>query len=429
MSSTIPIFALVDCNNFYVSCERVVDPSLEGKPVVVLSNNDGIVVARSNEVKALGVPMGAPLFKVKDILQKAKAKVFSSNFRLYGEMSSRVLNVLKDFCADIQVYSIDEAFLYLSNLDLKDFVSFGSDLRSAIKTRTGIPVSVGIAGTKTLAKVASEFGKKKPDLNGVLSFVTSEGCAEEENFINEYLSQLPVGDIWGVGRQYTKMLDSYGISTALEFKQLPESFIKKSMTVGGLRTLMELRGVSCIPLENEEKPRKGILCSRSFGKPVTDVTLLREAVSTFTSNVCEKLRSQGSKAYRIDVFIRTSVFREGDKKFKNSGFLKLSEASDSTVDFIKAAHLILSKIYKKGYDYKKVGVYLSEIVPKNFGQLNLFQPKGHDKFRKIDELKDSLNSKMGKDTIFYASCGVEKAWRGNKHYSHDNNLLDLRMLN
>ena len=276
----MPTFALVDCNNFYVSCERVFQPKLEGKPVLVLSNNDGCVIARSNEVKALGVKMGAPFFQMRDLIREHGIKVFSSNYALYGDMSRRVHNTLAGMAPASEEYSIDEAFLDLSGLTKLE--AHARHIRERVKMWTGIPVSVGIGPTKVLAKIANHVAKKRPEHGGVFDI----GNVDTDSV----LATVPVGEIWGVGRQYAKFLTENGVHTALDLKQASDSWVRAHMTVVGLRTLHELRGVSCIPLEEVEPERKGIACTRSFGKPVTSLPELREAVATYASRVGEKLR-------------------------------------------------------------------------------------------------------------------------------------------
>lgn len=406
------VYALVDCNSFYASCERVFDPSLEKRPVVVLSNNDGIVVARTKEVKRLGVPMGAAYFKARDILEKNNGAVFSSNYELYGDISRRVMDTLAHFTNDIEIYSIDEAFLRLDRLCVKsiqDYVDLGRKIRHAVKKHTGVPVSVGIASTKTLSKVANEIAKKYSKYQGSLSLV------EKKDFqIDKYLSEIDVEDIWGIGRQYGKMLRSHGVENALDFKRIHPNFVKKTMTVMGLRTQMELKGVSCLPLEMVIKPKKGIVCSRSFGRLVKTEKELREAVSTYVSTACENLRQQESRAYGIEVFIRTNFFRDQDKQFFAHKKARLSEASDYTPDFIDLALESLHEIYRSGYNYYKAGVFLYKIILKEVGQKSLFNSFFIDKDDRKETLStivDQVNEIHDKNGLFYASSGIKKSWK------------------
>jgi DNA polymerase V len=408
-TSSDPVFALVDCNNFYASCERVFHPELEKKPVVVLSNNDGIIVARSREVKALGIPMGVPYFEYEKVLTKAGVAVFSSNYELYGDMSHRVMQSLYEFTPDLEIYSIDEAFMRLDDLALTDFLAYGVRICAAVKTWTGIPVSVGIAGTKTLAKAANELAKKNPDYNGVLNFVGLPEAA-----VNTYLNALNVADVWGIGRQYSTMLKAYGIETALQFKELPEAFVKQKMTVGGLRTQLELKGINCTPLEPKTGPSKSICRARSFSHLVTDKKELEESVANYASWACEELRSQGQKARRIDVFIRTSYFRKTDKPYYGNYYQTLPVASDYTPDFIRAAVHVLDKIYKPGYNYKKAGVYLSQLSANSVEQQSLFDSVslgGAKKRSVLSTVLDKINDAHGRNILFYGACGINRNWK------------------
>lgn len=404
------IFALVDCNNFYVSCERVFNPKLENKPVVVLSNNDGCCVARSNEVKKLGVKMGEPLFKIRDLVLKHKIQVFSSNYELYADISNRVMQTLFTFSPDVEVYSIDEAFVNIGGLAISSFQETGLEIRKRILDWVGVPVSVGIAPTKTLCKIANEVVKKNPNYKGVLSLTEMS-----ENEINKILQNIEVSDIWGVGRQYTKKLNSYGISTAYDFKYSNPDFIKKIMTIGGLKTQTELKGISCIPLEYEIPDKKGICSSRSFGRPLTTFNELREAVSNFVSISSEKLRSQNSKCLRITVFIQTNRFKQNEKQYSNSYTYEFQSPTSYTPDLIKASSFALSKIFRTGYIYKKAGVFLSEIQNENQIQevlfnMDIFQYTGPKKDFLIREI-DFLNEKFGNNTVTFGSNGFKKSWK------------------
>lgn len=404
------IFALVDCNNFYVSCERIFNPKLENKPVIVLSNNDGCCVARSNEAKKLGIKMGEPFFKVKELVAKNNIQVFSSNYELYGDVSNRVVQTLFTFTPDIEVYSIDEAFLNLKNLDIPDYYSKGLEIRERILKWVGVPVSVGIAPSKTLCKIANEIVKKNKDYKGVMSLINK---SEEE--IDEVLKQIDVCDVWGIGRQYSKKLYEEKINTAYDFKYSNPKFIQKIMTINGLRTQEELKGISCIPIMQEIPDKKGICSSRSFGKYVTNFEEIREAVSSYTTTASEKLRNQNSKCYKITVFIRTNPFRKNDKQYANSKSYNFLESTSYTPDLIKAATYLLKQIYKEGYQYQKAGVFLTEIVPEEESQKTLFNmdlfqyksPKKDFLIRKVDE----INSNLGNNSIIFASSGIKKEWK------------------
>jgi DNA polymerase V len=404
------VFALIDCNNFYASCERVFNPLLENKPVIVLSNNDGCCVARSNEAKKLGIKMGEPFFKIKDLIEKNNVNVFSSNYELYGDISNRVVSTLFTFSPDVEVYSIDEAFVNLKNLAVSDYRNTGKQIREKILNWTGIPVSVGISPTKTLSKVANEFVKKNKSLNGVLSLID---YSEEE--IDNLLRELDVSDVWGIGRQYSKKLREDGINTAYDFKYSNPKYIQKIMTIGGIKTQQELKGISCIPIEYEIPDKKGICTSRSFGKNVATFNELKEAISTYTTTASEKLRLQNSKCFRITVFIRTNPFRINDKQYSNSCSYNFQEATQYTPDLIKAGISLLTKIYKSGYYYQKAGILLTEIIPQGKEQESLFNldnlqyknPKKDLVIQKVDE----INSLFGNNTLIFGSSGIKKEWK------------------
>jgi len=297
----VPLFALVDCNNFYASCERLFRPELRGKPVVVLSNNDGCVIARSNEAKALGIPMGAPAFQWEHLFRKQGVAVFSSNFLLYGDLSARVMSVLADMSPQVEVYSIDEAFLDLSGVAHP--VALCRDIRAQVLRWTGIPVSIGLAHTKTLAKAANRRAKKDTSLNGVFNHT-----AEADP--NALLSGMDVGDVWGIGPRHQKRLWARGVRTALDFARLPRDWVQKEMSVVGLSTLLELQGISCMSFERAPAARKSILCSRSFGQLVEDKEHLREAVCAYAARAAEKLRHEGQETQAVQVFAHTPRHRE-----------------------------------------------------------------------------------------------------------------------
>ncbi|MBN1902493.1 Y-family DNA polymerase, partial [Candidatus Sumerlaeota bacterium] len=358
------IFALVDCNNFYASCERVFNPRFEGKPVVVLSNNDGCVIARSEEAKAIGVKMGQPAFQSEGLFKKHGVLVFSSNYSLYGDMSDRVMETLEQFTSDIEVYSIDEAFLALPYDASEEITNHARDIRQTVKKWTGIPVSIGIGSTKTLAKIASKIGKKNPSLKGVFNI------AEHER-MDEILGKFPVGDIWGVGPRYEAFLKKHGINTALQLKNSSDAWVKKHMSVMGLRTVMELRGVPCFSLEEMPVPKKGIMSSRSFGRPVESLDELKEALASYTACAAEKLRSQNSAASILHVFLMTNRFKKNEPQYYSSSTTVLPIPSSYTPEMIRFAQEQLEKIYKSGYRYKKIGVFLAEIVSQDRIQLNL----------------------------------------------------------
>ncbi|RJR26815.1 Y-family DNA polymerase [candidate division WWE3 bacterium] len=401
------VFLLADCNNFYVSCERVFNPDLENRPVAVLSNNDGCIVARSNEVKALGIPMGAPVFKYKSLLEKHGVVILSSNYELYGDMSGRVMEVLSSFTDNIEYYSIDEAFLDITDLNISDYSTLAREMRDRIRLWTGIPVSIGVAVTKTLAKAANELAKKTTEFGGVLSLINLGDAA-----LDVLMDRVDVSDVWGIGRQYTKLLRNYGINTALDFKTAPSAFVKQHMTVAGQRTQMELRGVSCISLETEFKMKKGIISSRSFGRAITELSDLEEAVSSYVTTACQKLRSEGAVAKKVCVYIRTNNFRRNDSQYNAFASKELLGYSSHTSDFIGPALSVLRKVYRKGYRYYKAGVYISKIrACTGFVPLSLFEPSGSKK-SVVSSIVDKINDRYRADTVFFASCGISRDWTG-----------------
>ena len=395
------VFALVDCNNFFASCERVFRPDLWGKPIVVLSNNDGNIIARSDESKALGIKMAEPYFKTKDFLKKNGVEVFSSNYTLYGDMSHRVMSVLKYLEPDVEIYSIDEAFISLPAGKEFNFTDHGQHIKAVVQRWTGIPVSIGFAHTKTLAKIANRIAKKNSHHEGVFDLTT---CGD----IDSILSQIKVKDIWGIGRQYTKKLNNHGIFTARELKYSNDKWIRKHLTIMGLRTVWELRGKPCIPIEDAPAPKKGIITSKSFGHPVTSLEELKEAVATYVSRAAEKLRSQYSIANSLHVFLSTNRFKPDTPQYSNSLLMVLPEPTASTPILIKHSLNNLEKIYRSGFEYKKAGVMLAEIMPEAYRQGNLFSQNNDD--RKLMDALDGINAKWGRSTVQYAATGFKKAW-------------------
>ena len=398
------LFALVDCNNFYVSCERVFNPIIEGKPVVVFSNNDGNVVARSSEAKALGIQFGAPAFECEQLIKKNGVYAFSSNYALYGDMSQRVMNTLSGFVPEMEIYSIDEAFLSFSGLSsVKDLTGYACQIRKTVKRWTGIPTSIGIAPTKTLAKLANKLAKKNPEHRGVCSVI-------EHPELDRLLDSVKVEDVWGVGVQYTKLLNLNGIFTALELKNAPDRWVKKQMTVMGLRTVWELRGHSCIPLEKAPPPKKGIISSRSFGRPVKSLAELKEALASYVSRAAGKLRAQRSVALFITVFLGTNPFKD-EPQYHNSMTLRLPVPTSYTAELIRHAHRILEELYRPGFRYKRTGVLFTEIIPEDQAQLNLFKPPSSGKQDTLMRTVDRINMRWGANTVTHAAEGIQKGWR------------------
>jgi DNA polymerase V len=400
------VFALVDCNNFYASCERLFRPELNGKPVIVLSNNDGCIVARSNEAKALGIPMGTPLFKVKHLIARHKVHVFSSNYALYGDLSHRVMDVLRQMEPEVEVYSIDEAFIALPVTKVWDRVKYAAELRERVRKHVGIPVSIGIATTKTLAKIANRVAKKEAQFNGVFDLVGNSQ-------IDQVLEKMEVNDVWGIGGRSTEKLNSRGIYTALDLKRADDTWIRKQLTVVGARTVMELNGISCISIENAPACPKSIMTSRSFGHPVTDIEDLREAVITFVSIAGAKLRKQGVEAGALNLFISTGPFDE-KAQYSNNQTITLHQPTSSTPELITAALQGLKSLYRSGYRYRKAGIMLAGIVQQGYSrQLDLFsfsQPAVKEDKELMTAL-DKINSKWGRSTIQYGMTTAEdKPW-------------------
>lgn len=395
------MFSLVDCNSFYASCEQVFNPRLIGKPVIVLSNNDGAVIARSKEAKQW-IDMGEPYFKVKPLIDKHKIHVFSSNYELYGDMSSRVMNILSELAPESEIYSIDECFLSFPQWQPQDLLSHGQTIRNTVKQWTGIPVSVGFAPTKTLAKVANKAAKK---VDGVR-------LLREADDIDSMLEKMDVEDLWGIGRQYAKMLKSNGITTGLHLKNAKDGWVKKHMTIVGLRLVYELRGIPCLSIESIRPAKKGICTSRSFGKVVTKFTEIVEAVSNFAANCALKLRKQNSCAGVVTVFVHTNRFNTDKPQYSNHRSIRLPVATDSTPEIIHYALIALEKIYKEGYEFKKAGVIVMNIVPNNAVQLNLFDTVDRVKQTHIMTALDDVNKKMGKNTVKLAVQGYQNKSTG-----------------
>jgi DNA polymerase V len=402
-----PVFALVDCNNFYASCERVFTPRLEGQPIVVLSNNDGCVVARSNEAKALGIGMGVPEFQIRPLLRAHHVHVFSSNYTLYGDMSQRVMETIEQFCPNLEVYSIDEAFLSLLGFERHNLTEYGRQIRRTVKQWTGIPVSVGIAETKTLAKIANRIAKRTPDLEGVFDLLA---CSDRDAL----LSRVAVEDVWGIGRNHACVLNQHGITTALQLRGVDDQWIRRRMGIVGLRLVMELRGISCLGLEQCPAPKQSITCSRAFGTLIHTLAEMEEAVSVYTSRVAEKLRREQLAAMVLTVSLTTNEFKEGPQ-YSNALTLKLPIATDSTTDLIRSALQGIRAIYRDGYRYKKAGVMLADLVPASQRQADLFDYRDREKSKRLMSALDSINDRWGAGTLQYASSGISNAWKTQFH--------------
>tara|TARA_Y100000590_G_scaffold423906_1_gene530222 strand:- start:1240 stop:2520 length:1281 start_codon:yes stop_codon:yes gene_type:complete len=410
--------ALIDCNSFYVSCERLFNPKIRKKPVVVLSNNDGCIISRSNEAKTLGVKMGEPYFKAKDIIIKNKVNVFSSNYSLYGDLSRRVMRTLKRFNSDIEVYSIDEAFLDLSNFSDSEVEDVGREIRETVLKWTGIPTSIGIAKTKTLSKVANHIAKKKK--SGVTNLVGIEN-------LDPILEKVEINDVWGIGKQLTKFYQKNGIYNAKQLKNKSNTWIKKYSNVLSSRTAMELRGISCIDLETTSSKRKSCVVSRSFGKRVEKFQELREAIANYCLNASEKIRSESLTAKAITVFVRTSPFQKNFGYYSNSRTVDFPIATNNSIETVKAAMSILDSIFKNGYRYQKAGVMLTGLSNAD-EKKNLFSSEKDDKINSLMKSIDNTNYRYGRSTLSIASAGVQKRWNMKRQYSSKIDTADFYCL-
>lgn len=401
------MYALIDCNSFYASCEQAFRPDLKGKPVVVLSNNDGCIVAANREAKALTtLPMWEPVFQYADELVRMNVHIFSSNYSLYADMSHRVMNLLKKFSPHIEIYSIDEAFLNLEGLAIQDMTVFGKEIRNCILQSTGLPVGVGIAPTKTLAKVANRISKKFQDQLGNVYVIDNE----EKRL--KALKWLPVEDVWGIGRAYTTKLKLMNIHKAYEFTQLPDSIVRKMMNVVGVRIKYELDGKSCLSLDEVRPAKKAIGTAKSFGEKLSDYHLICEALAHYVSECAVKLRTQKSCANIMTIFIHTNPFSKDDAQYYQNISIQLPQASNSTMELVKHALIGLKTIFKEGYSYKKVGVLLSGLIPENTVQGNLFYQLDVSKHQAIMNTLDKLNLSMGKSTVKVAACGTRRSqWK------------------
>ena len=404
------MYALADCNNFFVSCERVFNPGLNGRPVIVLSNNDGCAVSRSNEAKKLGVKMGVPVFQIRELVQKHQIAVFSSNFVLYGDMSRRVQETLRAYAPAIELYSIDEAFLDFSGMEHQNLDALAKEISGACLRNTGIPVSVGVAPTKTLAKIASKLCKQYLKLRG--------GCyLHKPADIEKVLKKYPIDDVWGIGRQYTKKLKALGINTAYEFTQLSALRVQKMMGITGLRTWKELRAEACIEFMQASPPKQQICVSRSFSKEISDIKELALQVSMFCAMACEKLRKQDSHCYQALVFILTNPHKEDSPRHFESTLVTFQVATSSTLEINRAVLQALQRIFKPSFAYKKAGVILSEIVPDSAVQGSLFDQLDRAKHQRLMKVVDKINKKSGYSSVAVATQSLEGIKMNRQHLS------------
>lgn len=417
-------FGLIDCNNFYVSCERVFAPRLEGKPVVVMSNNDGNVIARSNEAKALGITMGMPRFKAEPIIRQNAVEWFSSNYALYGDMSRRVMDTVEGFVPAVEHYSIDEAFVEIAGREPE---GDARQIKDTVRRWTGIPVSVGVGPTKVLAKVANQIAKKRPEHGGVVDLSRGD--------VDSYLKDFDVSDLWGIGPRYGSFLKSAGgdeesqpdlweaagrerlvrkqrIETALDLKMRPDAWIRKHLTVRGLRLVWELRGIPCLPLEAFERPKKGVCCSRSFGMPVTAVEELCEAAATHAARAGEKLRRQRLAAQHLTAFVSTSRYlSDPEEIYSAAASFRLPFPTSFTPALVEAAKALLGKVYKPGFVYRKAGVFLTDIVPDTGAQQSLMVRADTDRHMRLMEAVDGINRRHGRHTVRPLATGLEQKWQ------------------
>jgi DNA polymerase V len=405
------IFALVDCNNFYVSCERVFDPKLRARPVIVLSNNDGCVVARSNEAKALGIKMGIAAFEIANLLKKHNVISLSSNYTLYADMSSRVMEVLSNFTPDMEIYSIDEAFLNLAGIS-GSLTGYSRRIRDTVKKWTGMPVSIGIAHTKTLSKIANHLAKKSPQFDDVLDLTPAANT-------EQLLASVPVEKVWGIGIKMTIVLKKAGINTALDLSRADLAWIKDRFGIVGARTVYELRGERCYELEHNPPVQKTIIVSRMFGCPIEDIEHLKQAISVYAVRAGEKLREHNLAASALSVFVTTSRFIKN--KYFNSHTTAFAIPATDTTELIRASIACIEKLYRKGYQFKKCGVILLGLVPENQAQKGLFDNAQREKTARLMRTIDAINAKVD-SPLRFAAEGINQPWlvqfkKRSRHYT------------
>lgn len=397
------MFALVDCNNFYASCERVFRPELRGKPIVVLSNNDGCVIARSNEAKQAGIPMGAPAFEYDPVFRQKKISVFSANFALYGDMSRRVMDLLGTFTPEMEIYSIDEAFLKFSDFEARDFYMYGLEMRHKVTQCTGIPISIGIASTKALSKVANYVAKKFPDKTANVYVIDSE-----EKRIKA-LKWLKIQDVWGIGRRHAKRLLAHNILTAYDFTQLSDQWVRKNMSVVGLRLKQDLLGIPVLDFETVQ-PKENIAVTRSFETNYTQLTELEERISTFAVFCAEKLRKQQACCNGLMVFLRTNRHRKDLDQFNPGIMLTLPFPTNSSLEVAKFAVQALHQIFRSGYEYKKAGVIVTDFTPEDQQQIKIFE-NSNARHTPLMQAVDKLNSTFGQQKVRLASQDSKRIWK------------------
>jgi len=399
--SLLQSIALIDCNSFYASCERIFNPKLLGKPIVVLSNNDGCIITRSAEAKALGIKMGEPYFKAKKIIEKNNVKVFSSNYSLYGDISQRVMEILLGFSPEVEIYSIDEAFLNFKGFKNHELLTYCKHIRQTIKQWVGIPVSIGVGSTKTLSKIANHLAKKEADYEGICILKGDEK-------IEEALNRIEIGDVWGIGRRLSKFLRNYGVCTAKQFAFLDRRWIRKNMGVVGEKIQLELRGVSCLDLELLPSPKKSCCVSRSFSRPIEKIEELQESIANYGSRVAEKIREEGLIAQSMSIFVLTNHFNKKEKQYSSSIKLQLDYPTSDSKLIVKRAVEGIQRIYKEGYRYKKAGIILYELYSSSSvrGLLDYDKPRTDSLMRSLDE----INYRYGSATLRLAAEGIRRSW-------------------
>ena len=396
------VFSLVDCNNFYASCERVFQPALRKRPIAVLSNNDGCIVARSNEVKALGIPMGAPWHEHREEFERNGVAVFSSNYQLYGNMSERVMESIAMLVPDLEVYSIDEAFLRLDGFGHRDLYEMAVDIRSKVLQWTGIPVSLGIAPTKTLAKIANHVAKKRTGA-GVFDMRDAERR-------DRIMAELPVEEVWGIAGRWGAKLRVIGIGTALQLASADPKMVRRHFGVVLERIALELRGVACLDLE-DIAPKQQIISSKSFGKLQTEIGPVAEALANYAARACQKLRRQRSKAKGIHVFLATNRFRKQDPQYRNAAATSFDHPTSDTATIIQCARRLLERLFREGYRYKKCGIMLLDLVPEDHRQEHLFLRQDPSKVDHLMRVVDGINRTMGSGSVFHAAQGISRGWQ------------------
>ena len=397
------MIALADCNNFYVSCERVFRPFLDNKPVIVLSNNDGCAIARSNEAKSLGIGMGSPYHQIRGLCQKNNVRVYSSNYELYGDMSRRVVSALGQFTSQIEVYSIDESFLYLSATE--DPLEIAKTMRTKGLQWTGIPISVGLGPTKTLAKLANRLAKKN-----------RSGCLTVSQDDYELIASVEIEDVWGVGRRLGHKLRGVGVSNALNLMRASSKAVRKLGGVVLERTQKELQGWQCLELEQCPQPKKNVCCSRAFGQPITSLNQIEEAVANHSFRGVQKIRKQQSLACGLQAFIKTNPFRVNTPQYSNAGYFGFDEPTDEPMQIISTAKNIIQSIYRKGYQYHKAGIMLLNLQPKALQQGLLFPPKQQSKRKQLLEAIEEIRSAYGPESAFLAAQGIQRKWEMKRNY-------------